>query len=197
MYGMIDSVGNTVAYPLHPETVDLLQLLGESYTFKEGLRFEPEYCDYQVDSVSGVQSRKMWIGERDVAKAAYEQNSETESEMESEMEMEESETYCFNYIDQQGKTIFTLSPVSIAGYFSDGLAPVLSKGKFGFIDKTGNLAIPYEYEVSLGGGYPAMFIQFPKFINGFAYIPSAGGYIDKKNKKYFVGEFIYRKDFSH
>jgi hypothetical protein len=106
----------------------------------------------------------------------------------------------FKYVDRSGLTVLEL-PASylLAGNFSDGLAPVVnSDRKLGFINKQGELVIACEYELTAAGAYPSPSLVVPEFKNGYAYITSHKGYIDKTGKKYFSG--IQLKDhynFSH
>jgi hypothetical protein len=106
----------------------------------------------------------------------------------------------FVYIDKKGKDVIEMdADVAFAGPFHDGLAPVIKRKKgLGFIDKKGNIVIPFEYYPDYVGGYPIVFMVVPKFINGFAYLKNLKGYIDKSGKEYFEGEKLSDKYmFSH
>ena len=51
-------------------------------------------------------------------------------------------------IDRTGKMVFTLQQVDMAGYFTEGLAPVQTASqppRFGFVDRTGRIVINTEY----------------------------------------------------
>lgn len=80
------------------------------------------------------------------------------------------------YIDVTGETVFTLSPSDYSEFwpFYDGLAGVRSAitGKIGYIDKTGNLVIPCEYDTC------------GRFADGIAHVSVDGkyGYINHANE---------------
>jgi hypothetical protein len=40
----------------------------------------------------------------------------------------------------------------------------------------------------MAGGYPIAYLVVPEFVNGFAYMQSYKGYIDKNGKKYYAGK---------
>jgi hypothetical protein len=62
-----------------------------------------------------------------------------------------STTIKSTYIDKAGKTVIDASRYEKAGRFSEGLASVKVSGQgWGFIDKTGTLAIPPKFESTLG-----------------------------------------------
>ncbi len=110
----------------------------------------------------------------------------------------ESEKY--RYYNTNGEIVLVLSDSILdAGNFSDGLAPVLTANKkLGFIDKTGQWVIQPKYELSLAGAYPMPYIVVPYFQNGFAYIKSFKGYIDKEGNEYFSGKRMQdHYNFSH
>jgi hypothetical protein len=73
------------------------------------------------------------------------------------------------YIDKSGKTVIDVSRYEAAGDFSDGLAPVeVQRQGWGFIDKTGALAIAPKFESTLGfkeGLAPAVVAGKWGFIN--------------------------------
>ena len=50
------------------------------------------------------------------------------------------------FINKEGKIMFTVEDAQTCGGFSEGLAPVKIKGKWGFIDNTGKVIINAEYE---------------------------------------------------
>jgi len=110
----------------------------------------------------------------------------------------ESERY--RYYNTEGEIVLVLSDSIIAaGNFSDGLAPVLtSNKKLGFIDKTGQVVIQPKYELAVAGAYPMPYVVVPYFLNGFAYIKSFKGYIDKEGNEYFSGKRMRdHYNFSH
>ncbi len=60
----------------------------------------------------------------------------------------------FDVIDKTGKTIFAVPGCSSALPFSEGLAAVQIAGRWGFVDHTGKLVIPaqFDQEPRQGGG---------------------------------------------
>jgi hypothetical protein len=84
------------------------------------------------------------------------------------------------YIDSTGNVKIQLpDEVKGASNFLDGMAMVVdAEDKVGFIDKTGKMVIPMKYVNDQPGGY----IQF---YNGFTYMRSKRGYIDKTGYEYF------------
>ncbi|NOQ72885.1 MAG: hypothetical protein GQ574_12830 [Crocinitomix sp.] len=107
---------------------------------------------------------------------------------------------CYYYYDTSGTEQVVLSDtIELAGNFSDGLAPALTKDKkLGFVDKKGNWVIQPKYEIAVAGAYPVPYLVVPCFSNGFAYIKSFKGYIDKEGNEYFTGERMQdHYDFSH
>ena len=107
---------------------------------------------------------------------------------------------CYYYYDTTGTERLVLSDTILqAGSFSEGLAPALTKDrKIGFINKKGNWVIMPKYELSVAGAYPMPYIVVPYFFNGFAYIKSFKGYIDKEGNEFFTGKRMQdRYDFSH
>jgi hypothetical protein len=99
------------------------------------------------------------------------------------------------YVDISGKTLLQLpKKYKYAGHFSEGLAPVVDfEGKVGFVDKSGQVVIPLKYELLLAGEWPNQYRAFPEFKNGYAYIKSHKGYIDKTGKEYFSGVIPEKK----
>lgn len=105
------------------------------------------------------------------------------------------------YYDRNGNKVLTLpDSITLAGNFSNGLAPVIarkSKG-LGFIDKTGKLVIPTKYAIAMAGAYPMPVLVIPQFINGYAYLKAFKGYIDDKGHEYFAGKRVQdHYSFSH
>lgn len=160
-YGLMDSLGTHILSHLGSDAVELSRDLGRPLTFYEGLCPVRQYCLLKVIGENGKESFTI-----------------------------NPDSMCFTYFDQKGKPAFSLpATFQLAGFFSDGLAPVLdTKGNFGFINKKGELVIPPEYEATLAGGYPIAYLIVPEFIGGFAYIKSWKGYIDKSGKKYYTGK---------
>jgi len=74
----------------------------------------------------------------------------------------------WGYIDATGATKIPFK-YDEAGYFHEGLAPVIVNGKCGFINKSGTTVIPFKYEYA------------SSFTDGRAYVELAGkvGFIDK------------------
>jgi hypothetical protein len=52
------------------------------------------------------------------------------------------------YIDKTGTLVIPTEGAEYLGKFSEGLAPVKIKGKFGFIDRTGKFVIPQKYDIA-------------------------------------------------
>ncbi|MBK7763731.1 MAG: WG repeat-containing protein [Bacteroidetes bacterium] len=106
----------------------------------------------------------------------------------------------FYYADTNGN-VKCKAPegTKFAAQFSEGLAAFVdSTGLLGFIDTTGKIIIAPEYELSMAGAYPMPYVITPTFINGYAYIKSHKGYINRKGKKYFTGKRLEdHYNFSH
>ncbi len=116
-----------------------------------------------------------------------------------ENHIDEDSTYFF-YFDDKGKTVLQLpGNYIIAGYFREGLAPVVNKDRgLGFIDITGKMMIQPKYEVAVAGAYPIPYVVIPEFIGGYAYIKSFKGYIDREGNEYFSGKRMQdHYNFSH
>jgi hypothetical protein len=76
--------------------------------------------------------------------------------------------------DQADRNLYELHP------FANGLAAVRQQGKWGYIDETGQVAIPYEYDM------------VTRFSEGYAAVKKEGKwlYINKLGKPVRVGDFI-------
>jgi hypothetical protein len=92
-------------------------------------------------------------------------------------------TMQYAFIDKTGKQVFAVPEYDDVTAFSESLCRVKRNGKWGFIDKTGSLAIPLQYDWSLD------------FREGLAAVrvENAWGYIDKSGKlviepKYRIAE---------
>jgi hypothetical protein len=74
----------------------------------------------------------------------------------------------WGYINATGATVIPFK-YDEAGYFHEGLAPVIAGGKCGFINKTGTLVIPMKYDYATS------------FTDGMAYVELGGkiGFINK------------------
>jgi hypothetical protein len=86
----------------------------------------------------------------------------------------------YTYIDSTGIVKIQL-PEEVKGAtgFSNGMAMIANaENKIGFIDKTGKIIIPMKYIDDEPGGVT-------EFRNGFAYIRSKRGYIDRSGYEYF------------
>jgi hypothetical protein len=90
------------------------------------------------------------------------------------------------FIDTQGKVTADLSAYVAATDFSDGLAGVTNGAKYGFIDTSGKLAIPLEYEFA------------SRFSEGLAVVSIDGesGFIDTKGAVAIEPQFDFASDFS-
>jgi len=97
---------------------------------------------------------------------------------------------CISYFNQAGEVVLELpSDIVFAGYFSEGLAPVMNKENgLGFINLKGEWAIPPKYEIAWVGDYPISLPDFPNFKGGYAYLKGFKGYIDKNGKEFFAGK---------
>lgn len=98
----------------------------------------------------------------------------------------------YGYIDTNGKEVISLTDKYIGESFSDGLAAVWNDdGKYGFIDKKGDLLIPYTFEDHdgiNGAGY---------FNEGLAIVykndkPSC---IDKNGNELSIGNYLFILNF--
>lgn len=98
----------------------------------------------------------------------------------------DSTDYFFSYFNEVGKTVFTLdSKYTFVSNFSDGMAAIAnSEGKLGFVNKQGEILIEPQFEFEIPK-YGLKNKDIPKFIGGFAYIPSVKGFIDKKGQRYY------------
>lgn len=168
--GLVGRDGKIKMY-VNDESLKASEMLGKPLGFYEGLSLYEEKCLLkQVD------------------------------EKGSEYFYTDEDSSCYRYVDSSGKTVLDLkSKYRVAGQFRDGLAPVLDqKGNFGFIDKSGKEVISPEFEAMMAGGYPIAYLVVPEFINGYAYIKSYKGYIDKSGKKYYGGKRMQdHYNFSH
>lgn len=111
-----------------------------------------------------------------------------------------NDDYIFQYVETNGKVKFELPEgTRFASQFSAGLAAFVdSTGLLGFIDTNGKIIIQAEYELSMAGAYPFPYVITPHFRNGYAYMKSHKGYINRKGKKYFTGKRIEdHYNFSH
>jgi len=103
-----------------------------------------------------------------------------------------SEGLAFNgsdgYIDKTGKKVFSTTDGVIGFPFSEGLALGFKGigGPYGFVDKQGQVAIPYQYEVAA------------PFKDGLAVAKKNGkwGYIDKTGKTVLPFKYEGASDFS-
>jgi hypothetical protein len=86
----------------------------------------------------------------------------------------------FGYIDTRGTTVIP-PRFREAGPFKDGLAPVVTAGKLGFIDRAGKLAIPPQYDRVRN---PGVRTEWPTFSEGIApvKIGTQYGFIDKTGR---------------
>ncbi len=93
----------------------------------------------------------------------------------------ELSNYTLVYVDRHGnEKIVCNKDVRAAGNFYDGLAPVInSKGLLGFINKNGQMVIPFKYTVKQKRGST----NLPIFYKGFCKID--GGFIDKTGYEYY------------
>jgi hypothetical protein len=98
------------------------------------------------------------------------------------------------YIDKTGKTSLILPPeIDKAFSFSDGLAPVSSNGKYGYIDTKGKIIVPTKYAFakafSSGLGLVA---ELDEKTNSMKW-----GYVNKQNEVKIKCQFSYAYNFSN
>lgn len=51
------------------------------------------------------------------------------------------------FIDESGRTAFSLEGYEAIGDFSEGLAPIMTDGRAGFVDRSGGIAIPPRFDM--------------------------------------------------
>jgi len=90
------------------------------------------------------------------------------------------------FIDHSGKQAFQ-GEFSMVGDFGDGMAAVERDEKWGYIDRTGNVVIPFQRWSPWG-----------KFSEGLAvvFVPKGVKYIDKAGKDAITGKFVRAEPFS-
>jgi len=83
--------------------------------------------------------------------------------------------YVWGYIDKDNFLVIPPDEFSNTLGFSEGLAYVKYKGKYGYIDKNEKVIIPFKYDFALN------------FKNGLAKVKlnDKWGYIDKNGTEYF------------
>lgn len=126
---------------LSPEIYENLYIEfdGDRYVFKDfagNMLASYEDYDYLGDHIFEISSGTI-IDTRDVksvpeAKNAFNINVD----------------YDFMFIDNTGKVILDLSDYDSVQSFSEGLAVVEKEGKYGYIDKKGNVVIPIQYKTA-------------------------------------------------
>lgn len=152
------------------DLLDIFRLLGKPVGFYDGLIPLSNYVDH-VDTLENGEL-EYWV---------------------------DDQVYYY-YVNSALEQVVVLDTGYIfAGLFSEGLAPVVNtKGKLGFVNKTGKLVIDPLYSLSWAGEYPVPVLVVPEFKGGFAYIKSFKGYIDRTGKAFFAGEQLQdHYDFSH
>ena len=93
----------------------------------------------------------------------------------------------WQFIDKTGTIALELAFDFVSLYFFEGLVAVLSHGKYGFADKTGNLVIPPQFDQASG------------FSEGVAAVRIDGkyGYIDKTGAWVIEPQFMWADRFSN
>lgn len=88
----------------------------------------------------------------------------------------------YHFIDKEGNTVFSLPDSLSGGVFNEGLAMVTNGYRYGYIDKTGKIIIPLDYEFTI------------QFSEGLAAVKKnkKWGFIDKNG--HTVIPFIYDDD---
>lgn len=90
------------------------------------------------------------------------------------------------YVDTLGKIVIPWDTVGFGSVFSEGLAAMSnSDDQFGFINKKGELVIPYQYD------------EVTRFINGLARVNILGkwGFINKDGKLEIRADYDFSHDF--
>ena len=93
----------------------------------------------------------------------------------------------WQFIDKTGSIALELAFDFVSLYFFEGLVAVLSHGKYGFADKTGNLVIPPQFDQASG------------FSEGVAAVKIDGkyGYIDKTGEWVIEPQYVWADRFSN
>ncbi|MBF4694831.1 WG repeat-containing protein [Fusibacter ferrireducens] len=123
---------------LNPEIYENLYVESEAdaYVFKDfsgnTLASYPAY-DYLGDHIFAIDDGKI-IDTHAVKSIPETQNA-----------FEINTKYAFKFIDNTGKVVLDLSDYDSVQSFSEGLAVVEKDGKYGYVDKNGNVAIPVQY----------------------------------------------------
>jgi len=102
----------------------------------------------------------------------------------------QSEGNKWGYINRSGKWIVR-PQYEFTDDFSEGMAGVVSNGKYGFINKQGELVIPARFDVRRELRHPELLISAGRFKEGLAAVAvdRLYGYINKQ------GEFVVRPQF--
>lgn len=97
-------------------------------------------------------------------------------------------------VDTDGRELFTLNSNDMGGNnpgnFQDGLAKIYSKeaGAYGYVDKTGELVIPFEHNFNAGDFHDGLAVVYD---SANAYY----GYMDKTGKTVIACQYGSAKDF--
>ncbi len=142
------------------DLVERFKGLGLPVAFYEGLLFNVKTGDFHYDSFGDMEMLKNTVNDLKLH---------------------------FYYYDKKGKTQIELTPdVLYAGRFHEGLAMVVnSNAELGFINRKGEMAIDFKYEISKNPSYALPYYSIPEFKDGFAYVQPYDAYIDKDGMEYF------------
>lgn len=103
----------------------------------------------------------------------------------------------WGYIDRSGRLIIGRQ-YSFADDFSEGLAGVEVGGKYGFINKQGEVVIPPRFELRKDQRHPNLTISSGRFSEGLACVKAGGlyGYVNRKGDFVIPPRFARAQEFS-
>lgn len=157
-YGFIDKMGNEVIPCVYE------QLMEADPNFHDGLALVHQGEKYFFINKEG--------------KEAFPYNYDTGLNFSDGLALVWKDRKC-GYIDTKGNEVIALTDKYYGTSFHDGLAAVRNdEGKYGFIDKKGELVIPMSFDVDEGG-------ETSEFHEGYAVVckNEKYGYIDKSGKE--------------
>lgn len=103
----------------------------------------------------------------------------------------------WGYIDRSGRSVIK-PQYQFADDFSEGLAGVAVEGKYGFIDKRGEMVIPPRFVLRRGGRHGELIVSSGRFSEGLACVRVGElyGYINAKGDFVIPPRFARAQDFS-